>query len=173
MSKTKGVVLTAAERKEKALSYRKMGYSFEAIGKLCGCSTQRAHAIVTEYLQEIVARNNNSAEELRTLELEKLDRLEATLNQQMLGMGPAQIKHAHKCVELLLKVQQQRAKLLGLVVPTQVLVPVPVGPERGRVESVVSDPRLVEVVEEAQSWEPPAPLALAPVPEVRPAEGVG
>ncbi|MEO2090986.1 MAG: hypothetical protein ABGY75_16045 [Gemmataceae bacterium] len=167
MSKTSGVRLTAAERKEKALAYRKMGYSYEAIGNLCGCSNAMAYKIVKEYLPELAARHTASAEELRTLELEKLDQYEVTLNQQLLGMGPAQIKHAHKCLELLLKVQQQRAKLLGLVVPTQVLVPVPVGPEKGRVESVVSDPRLAEVVESATVWEPPRLALTEPVEQAK------
>lgn len=171
MSKSSGVRLTAAERKEKALAYRKQGYSFAAIGQLCGCSDVMAHKIVNQYLRELATRNNDSAEELRQLELAKLDQIEVTLNEQLLLLGPLQIKHTHKALELLLKVQQQRAKLLGLVLPTQVLVPVPVsGPEKGRVESVVSDPRLADVVDEAKSWTPPAPLVIAPT-EVRAAGG--
>jgi hypothetical protein len=160
-SESDGIRLTAAERKERALAYRKQGYSFVAIGEQLGCSSQRAHAIVTDYLRELNTRNANSAEELRQLELEKLDRQETILNQQLLAMGPAQIKHAHKCIELLLKVQSQRARLLGLVVPTQILVPVDTS-QKGRVEQVVSDPRVVELVEEAKGWELPRLVLNAP-----------
>lgn len=171
MSKTKGIVLTAAERKEKALSYRKMGWSYEAIGQICGCSAQRAYTIVSEYLRELAARNTHAAEELRQLELEKLDAQEARLSEVILQLPAEKINLLAKFEDTLLKVRMHRAKLLGLVVPTQVLVPVPVGPEKGRVESVIGDPRLAEVVESATVWEPPAPLALTPAPE--PVRGVG
>jgi len=162
-NKTKAVNLTAAERKEKALELRKQGYSYRDIGSVIGCTNVRAQQIISTFLKEINSRNELSAEDLRTLELEKLDKMEKTLNEQITSLtGPGQMKYVQKALELLLKVQSQRAKLLGIVIPTQVLVPVPTstGPEKGRVESVMDDPRLVEVVGEAQNWSPPV-LALA------------
>lgn len=169
MSKTKGVLMTAAERKEKALALRKLGHSYAEIGKACGCSMQRAHTICSEYLRELNSRCNNSAEELRQLELEKLDAQELRLTKIILALPPSEIRHLAKFEDTLLKVRQQRARLLGLVTPTQVLVPVDTS-QRGRVEQVVADPALAKVVGEAQTWEPPRLVLSEPAPA---REGVG
>lgn len=164
VSKTQGALLTAAERKEKALEYRKMGYSFAAIGKLVGCTPKRVHDIVSDYLRELNQKNSNSAEELRQLELEKLDDQERRLTAAIVALMPDRIALLPRLEDSLLRVRVQRSKLLGLVVPTQVLVPVDT--RKGRVEEVVSDPRVVELVDEAKSWEPPRLAITAPREQV-------
>lgn len=195
-SATDGIRLTAAERKEKALELRKMGHSFFEIGKAIGVSLARAHAIVTEYLKELAAKSNNTCEELRTLELEKCDATEVRLHQERMdtqaqfqammtpnGQVPPIITPAYmlaflkykesllKSEDSLLKVRQHRAKLLGLVTPTQVLVPVDSSSQKGRVEMVSTDPHLLEVVDGAKSWQPPR-LAIAEPPPDSPAESL-
>jgi hypothetical protein len=165
VSKSKGVNLTAAERKEKALAYRKRGHSYKDIGHLVGCSAQRAHTIVTEYLRELSQSCANSAEELRQLELEKLDAQELRITQVLEALLPTQISLLARLEDSLLKVRVQRSKLLGLVIPTQVLVPVDTS-RKGRVEEVVSDPRLTEVIEGAKGWEPPRLAITAPREQV-------
>lgn len=173
-SKTARTRVIAAERREQALELRKQGYSYREIGTRIGVSGPSVHRIVTTALQEIGLKCASSAEENRQLELEKLDRLERQLNEQIAGTAdallPPRMVDIHKAMELLLKVASRRARLLGLDAPTRILVPVGgAGDEKGRVEVVMADPRLAEILDEGRSWEPPR-LAIAEPSQVPPPE---
>ena len=148
------------ELRERAIALRREGHSFYEIGRRLGISHQRSCKVVNEYLNNLKETCVQSTEQLRQIELEKLDRLESLLNQQLADPLRLQSRDYHRAIELLLKTQQQRARLLGLVIPTQVLVPVPDTSHTSRVETVMGDPRVAEIVTEAHDWEPPR-LAIA------------
>lgn len=120
MSATAAAVVTAAERQQQALELRKEGYSYAQIGRIVGCSMRTAHKAVTKALARVNAACRDTAEQIRTVELQKLDQLETQLVQQIHSYGPAQTRQCHKAMELRLKVIAQRCKLLGLVQPQQV-----------------------------------------------------
>ena len=72
-SKAAPVKLTAAELKQRAVELRKLGFSYQKIADQMGISVSGAHKMVTTALQEINEKTAESAEELRRLELERLD----------------------------------------------------------------------------------------------------
>ena len=72
---------SSLERAAKALVLRKQGLGFEAIGEALGCSTPYAYKIVRQALQSII---QEPAEDVRTLELERLDTMQHAM-MQVLG----------------------------------------------------------------------------------------
>lgn len=78
-----------------------------------GVSPQRAHIIVSDALEKIRTETAEEAEALRTLELERLDRLWLQCYQSaQQGDLPA--------VDRCLRIMERRSKLLGLDAPTKV-----------------------------------------------------
>ncbi len=65
--------LTAAERRQRAVELRKLGFSYQKIADQMGISVSGAYKMVTTALREINERTAESAQELRRLELERLD----------------------------------------------------------------------------------------------------
>lgn len=100
----------AAERKRLAFELRKAGASYEEIGRSLGCSKQAAHAMVHKTLAELRARTDEIAEDVRSMELHRLDAL-------LKGLWPAASKGAPIPVEKALKVMERRARMLGLDMP--------------------------------------------------------
>jgi hypothetical protein len=93
-----------AERRGEALELRKAGASFPSIGKALGITQQAAGKLIRVTLSRIVGE---PAEQVRGLELSRLDRAHAALWAQVCrGHLPA--------VDRLLKIMERRAKLLGL-----------------------------------------------------------
>ncbi|CAJ6206720.1 Uncharacterised protein [Burkholderia pseudomallei] len=74
-SKTSARKVTAADRGVQAMQLRKLGYSFEEIGGVLKISRQAAHQLVKKYLEETIALATEEAEELRQLQLARLDHL--------------------------------------------------------------------------------------------------
>ncbi|KWF99077.1 hypothetical protein [Burkholderia cepacia] len=74
-SKTSARKVKAADRGVQAMQLRKLGYSFEEIGGVLGISRQAAHQLVKKYLADAVAQATEEAEELRQLQLARLDHL--------------------------------------------------------------------------------------------------
>lgn len=108
--KTSAVGIKHAERVAKALDLRRKGCSFGEIAAELGWRTrQGAHEAVSKALADIVAE---PAEDVRKLELMRLDRLEKLLWPRAEAGDP-------KAVTGLLKVQERRSKLLGLDAPTK------------------------------------------------------
>lgn len=100
------------ERQFKALELRKDGWSYRDIGAKLGVSYTQAHRDVEEELRRLAQLNQDKAEELRQLELEKLDALEKAVSPMANVGQPA-------AVTLKLKVMERRAKLLGLDAPAK------------------------------------------------------
>jgi hypothetical protein len=96
---------TAAERKRRALELRRAGASYEQIADQIGYANRGgAHKAVTSALKTAV---QEQADELRTLECERLDRL-------LLAVWKAAIDGDLKAIDRALRIQEQRARLLGL-----------------------------------------------------------
>lgn len=103
------------ERQIKALELRKAGYSFRAIGKRLGVTHVQAYRDVNNELKELGSRIQHDADELRQLELERLDTIHRALRREVLDGNPA-------AANATLKTMERRAKLLGLDKPTEIKV---------------------------------------------------
>lgn len=106
-SKNSQIKVTAAENRQKAFDYRKMGVSYRDIAKNLNVSVATAHKYVSEELARIAKDTAEKAEELRTMEGERLDRIfrsgfEALVNGDLKG------------ADVCLKAMDRRARLYGL-----------------------------------------------------------
>jgi|GEM_PF-4126515 len=108
-SKTAPSVLEVQKKRADALAFRLMGHTFEVIGEQIGVTTQRAHQLVLEALNDTLTE---PAEELRSLEVSRLD-------QMMTGVYSAAVLGDTKAIDSVLKIQERRAKLLGMDAPTK------------------------------------------------------
>ena len=106
-------------RRHTALKMRKEGRTYPEIGEELGISKQRANQIVRAELEIINKDLAEEVEELRRLELERLDALfrkafeAATTGGSVLLFDP-------KATEACLKIMDRRTKLLGMDAPTKI-----------------------------------------------------
>ena len=125
--------LTAVERQAKALELRKQGKGFVEIAKTLGYGgPSGAHKAVMTALKKTL---QEPADELRTMELERLDALHAAL-------WPQAIAGKWLAVDRVLSVMERRAKLLGLDAPTKVAPTDPTGTKPVLIEVRAVDYRL-------------------------------
>jgi hypothetical protein len=103
----KGAIL---QRQLQALELRKAGYSYRAIGERLGISHVQAYTDVNAELARLTELRKDSTEELRELELERLDVL-------LKGLEPMARVGNPGAVNSYLRVMERRAKLLGLDAP--------------------------------------------------------
>lgn len=101
------------ERRQQALDFRKAGYSYRDIGARLEVSHEQARRDVEAALAALVADTKDSAEQLRQLELERLDMLTKALEPMAAVGNPG-------AVNSFLRVMERRAKLLGLDKPQAV-----------------------------------------------------
>jgi len=116
------------ERRRRALTLRRDGLSYDAIARKMGVSVSVAHAYVHDAIRDIPAPE---AEATRTIELERLDRLQA-------GLWARATKGDPKAVGAVLRVMDRRAKLLGLDAPQKTEI---TGPDGGPVQVTPADAR--------------------------------
>jgi hypothetical protein len=95
---------------KQAVDLRIRGLTFAQIGEACGVSMSAAYQAVTRYLEETRAISREGAEEIRRLELDRLDRILATI-------GPLAEGGDLAAVDRVLRLQERRAHLLGLDAP--------------------------------------------------------
>ena len=96
---------------------RRAGATFQQIGDKLGITRQAAHLLVTEELKEIAEETRAEADELRTLEAERLDlAMRAIVGKVKTGDKDA--------VSAWIRLSESRRKLLGLDAPTQAAVSV-------------------------------------------------
>lgn len=101
-----------AEKKQKCLELRKFGASFRHISEQMGISLGQVHKYVSDALSEINQITAADAEELRELELERLDIAQLAVAKL--------VKQGHLgAVDRWLKISERRSKLLGLDAPIQ------------------------------------------------------
>ena len=106
-----------AEKKAEAFRLRKLGHSYSQIAEAIGVSITTAHRYVK---REIEALIKEPAEEVRKLELERLDYLLDRTLQALDRDGSDE----SKLVPTALRVMERRAKLLGLDAPVKAEVAV-------------------------------------------------
>ncbi|MFO0851666.1 MAG: sigma factor-like helix-turn-helix DNA-binding protein [Gemmataceae bacterium] len=138
------VRVQSAERQRLALEYRKQGCTYQQIADRLGCGIKTAHKHVNQALARLREDCRETAEEVRTLELQKLDQMEARLVEQIEAFGAVPSKECHRAMELRLKVIQQRCKLLGLTAPPTQQVNV-IAPPEARLEVVLNSPAVQQL----------------------------
>lgn len=115
--KTGKRVVKAAERRAKAFELRKAGLSYQTIGAQLGITRQSAHSLVTTALRQLNEKTAEDAAELTRLELERLDDCQAVVVHEM-RTG----RNRLAAVDRLLRIQERRAKLIGLDAPERLAV---------------------------------------------------
>ncbi len=110
-----------AEKRRQALSMREMGYSYEEIAQALGWTSRAtAYAFVKRALK---ATYQEPADEVRKLELKRLDRLTRAIWQKATGKvnsdGTVEPPDLF-ALDRLLKLMNRRAALLGLDAPVKV-----------------------------------------------------
>ena len=97
--------LRLQQRRAKALDYRLQGRSYKAIGEAMKIHPSTAQDYVIHCMRDFVPRDK--AEAVLQLELERLDQMQASVYEHAASGDIA-------AIEVCLKIQNQRAKLLGL-----------------------------------------------------------
>lgn len=110
----------AAERAKQAVSLRIAGATFAQIGERLGVSTQAAHKMVVKHLEETRRLTAESAEQLRDMELKRLDAMQAAL-------WPDAMRGDEQKVDRVVRIMARRAKLLGLDAPDKIAPTDPTG----------------------------------------------
>lgn len=105
---------TTAERDAEAAELRSQGLTFKQIADTLGIDIHSAYDAVQRALRAIV---QEPAEELRRLELDRLDTLQRAA-MDILERSPDM--GALQAVDRLLRISESRRKLLGLDAPTRV-----------------------------------------------------
>ena len=105
--KTAGPALEAAERREEAVKMRLAGLSYAQIGDRLGVTRQAAFAYVSSSLADLRAATAEAAEDVREMELARLDAM-------LVPMLEAAEAGQQTAVDRVLRIQERRAKLLGL-----------------------------------------------------------
>jgi hypothetical protein len=102
----------AAVRRKEAVDLRVEGKTYREIGQELGVTPTRARQLVSEALAALQKDTAESAEELRRLELDRLDQLQSGLWEEAAGGNL-------KAVGAALKIMERRARLVGLDAPTR------------------------------------------------------
>jgi hypothetical protein len=113
ISRQAPVKCRTAMLEQECLRLRLAGFSHREIAAQLGAAPSSAYKRVRHALDEVNKRNLESAEQLRALELLRLDELlNALWGTAIVGDG--------KAVDRVLKVMERRAKLLGLDAPFEI-----------------------------------------------------
>lgn len=124
-----------AEQQIQCYELRLTGMSIEAIAKATGIARSTVHDRIQA---EITGRVQPLAEEVRKMELDRLDRWLEKLNDQI-----AQGYQVARSIEVAIRVSERRAKLLGIDAPERV--------EATITEITQEDVALAEMVAEAKA----------------------
>lgn len=110
LPKTNKMLVRAAENERAALSLRKAGATYDAIARQLSMSEEGARAAVKRAVEKLHAAVNESARELRTMEVERCDAIQTALWSKVM-------KGDERASLVVLKVMERRARLLGLDAP--------------------------------------------------------
>ena len=108
-------MLTSAQRRIQALELRKAGYTYEQIGAALGITDTMAHKHVVKALGIINEKLSEATEELRTLEVHRIDAM-------IVVLWPRVLRGDYQAIDRVVKLMERRAKLLGLDAPTKQIV---------------------------------------------------
>ncbi len=99
------------EQTTQAMNLRKAGATLQAIGdQLGGITRQRVHAIIKAGLQELQETCMESAEELRTMQHERINEIRLSLWKQ---------RSNPRVADTLIRLEERAAKLWGLDAPAK------------------------------------------------------
>ena len=119
-SKASAARVRGADNRKRALELRKSGATYRQIGESIGISMQRAHQLVVDELECLAQLRLRNADELRLLELERLDMVSIpTLNKLKNG--------DMRAANVWIKLSESRRKLLGVDAPMKIAPTNPVG----------------------------------------------
>lgn len=109
------------QRQADAVAMRLRGKSYSQIAEVLGITKQRAHQLVMQAFEEMRQQCAEDTEQLRAIELARLDRITETFAPmlEMPGLDLQDVEAAKKAADVLIKVSERRAKLLGLDAPTR------------------------------------------------------
>ena len=110
--KTAAEEAATLERRKHALDLRKAGFTYQEIADRLKVVVSTAHKDVTSELKRLAKETLESADEVRQLELGRLDML-------LKGLEPMARVGKSDAVNAYLKVMERRAKLLGLDAPVR------------------------------------------------------
>lgn len=96
----------------RAVEMRTQGHTYQQIADACGVSMSAAYKAVCTYLEQTRAIAREAAEEVRRIELDRLDRMLA-------AVAPKAEDGDLQAVQTAIKLQERRAKLLGLDAPAE------------------------------------------------------
>ena len=112
-ARTKPQDSRAAAVRDKCLELRKMGLNYRQIGEEVGIPRQSAHRHVVKALTDIRERTHENAEQVRTMELQRLDDIIVRLSPQ--------VRQGHLgSIDRIFKAMDRRARYLGLDAPARV-----------------------------------------------------
>lgn len=111
--------MTAVEKRARAVNLRKSGMTYEEIGHSMGVTKQAAHKLVMKELKRLAELHHESANELRALELARLDDINKVLYGKISGDSNENKPPDLASIDRYLKLMERRAKLLGLDQPIQ------------------------------------------------------
>ena len=102
----------SAERRLRALELRKSGHTYEQIADDLGINVSAAYRHVVLALQAIREKTNEAADEVRTLEITRID--------TMIGvLWPRVLKGDYLAMDRVIKLMERRSKMLGLDAPAK------------------------------------------------------
>ncbi len=113
----KGVSEEAALRRPKSLDMRIGGLSYRDIGRQLGVSYETARIDVKTILKETLDEAKEEAEELRQIEVERLDILWNKWFARAIGSKELKIMPDKDAALRCLQIMKRRAELLGLDMP--------------------------------------------------------
>jgi len=125
--KNSGEMLDHEENRQKCIDLRRDGKTYAQIGQEMGFTAQRAHAIITKELARIRSERQQSNEDVRDIEIERIDKLMGvcmeradppeTKDPELLEL---QAENRMKAIDRAVKLMDRRAKLLGLDAPKRI-----------------------------------------------------
>ena len=95
-----------------AVDMRAKGHTYQQIADACGVSMSAAYKAVCTYLEQTRAIAREAAEDVKRIELDRLDRMLA-------AVAPKAEDGDLQAVQTAIKLQERRAKLLGLDAPAE------------------------------------------------------
>jgi hypothetical protein len=145
--------LRLQQRRAKALDYRLQGRSYKAIGQTMKIHPSTAQDYVIRAMRDFVPKEK--AEQVLEMELQRLDQMQSAVYQHAAAGDIA-------AIEICLKIQNQRARLLGLYPDKPSPVTVSFG---GRVPNAEDEGIRVEFVRPSHNWDDdPRPIDVTPKP---------
>jgi predicted DNA-binding protein (UPF0251 family) len=103
-------MILALEREVEAVRLRKQGLSYDEIAARIGITQGTVFAAVHRALNKLAEECKETTEEIRAIELQRLDAMQAPLNDRATSGQDDDAVHA------VLKIMEHRAKLCGLAV---------------------------------------------------------